>query len=126
MVKIGVDMDEVSVYNTIADAIKRSGSISDNAIFIVKDEYSVADLKNLLVETKISDCEIYTVKNVKGLEFKEIFVFDADMTTNEKYISYTRALAKLNVIKTLPRTTDREKSLIVEGNETEDNSETAE
>lgn len=125
MVKIGVDMDNVSVYNTISDAIKSSDSIAENAIFIVKDDYSVADLTNLLIKKNLSNYEIYTVKNVKGLEFKEIFVFDTDMSSNEKYISYTRALAKLNVIKALPQTTDRNKSLIIEGNETEDDSATS-
>ena len=42
------------------------------------------------------------------------------MCFNEKYISYTRALAKLNVIKTLPETTDRKTTLIVQGNESDD------
>ena len=126
MEKIGVDMEEVSEYKTIHDAIRNSDSIADGAIFIVKDDYSIEDLKALLTETQISDYEIYTVKAAKGLEFKEIFVFDTDMTHNEKYISYTRALAKLNVIKSLPQTTDRKLSLIIEGNETEENPEAIE
>lgn len=54
---------------------------------------------------------------VKGLEFKEIYVLDANMLQNEKYVSYTRALSKLNIIKTLPQVTDRSNSLIIEGDD---------
>lgn len=124
MTKVGIDMDDVSEYKTIDEAIKGSGSILNNAVFIVKDDYYAADLKALLKKTQITNYEVYTVKSAKGLEFKETFVFDADMSLNEKYISYTRALAKLNVIKSLPQVTDRKSSLIIQGNETEDIQET--
>ena len=124
MTKVGVDMDDVSEYKTINEAIRSSGSISNNAVFIVKDDYYAADLKDLLSKTQIANYEVYTVKSAKGLEFKETFVFDTDMSLNQKYISYTRALAKLNVIKSLPQITDRESSLIIQGNETEETQET--
>ena len=52
---------------------------------------ALSDLNYLLEENKITKYSSYTVKSVKGLEFKEIFVFDSEMTDNEKYISYTRA-----------------------------------
>lgn len=120
MEKVGVDMEQVNEYETINDAIENSKSIFDNAVFIVKDEYSEADLKNLLSKTGITNHEIYTVKSAKGLEFKEVFVFCKDMTLNEKYISYTRALMKLNVVKILPQTVDRTDTLIVQGEEQDD------
>lgn len=41
------------------------------------------------------------------------------MTNNEKYIAYTRALVKLNVIKDLPTLTDRNESHIMQGIEDE-------
>ena len=112
----------VSGYKTIEDAISLSDNIMNNPVFIVKDDYSVSDLKELLSKTEIQDYEIYTVKSVNGLEFKEVFVFDPNMSLNEKYISYTRALVKLNVIKFLPETTDRQVTLIVQGEEQEDTS----
>lgn len=46
---------------------------------------------------------------------KKTFVFDDGMQRNEKYIAYTRALAKLNVIKNLPKSADREKITIIQG-----------
>ena len=120
MVKIGVDMSEVSEYSNFEEAMENSNTLRNNPIFIVKDDYSVSDLTNLLSNIMSSgEYEIYTVKSAKGLEFKEVFVFDTDMTLNEKYISYTRALAKLNVIKNLPKTTDRTKTLIIQGAESE-------
>lgn len=115
MVKIGVDMDDVVEYQKICDALEGSENIEDNPIFIVKDDYSVLDLEALLSQTPIKNYDIYTVKSVKGLEFKEVFVFDDSMNLNEKYISYTRALAKLNVIKTLPKMASEAKELIVQG-----------
>lgn len=41
---------------------------------------------------------IYTVKEAKGLEFKEIVAFVGGMTDNEKYIAFTRALNKLTIV----------------------------
>lgn len=39
-----------------------------------------------------------TVYESKGLEFTAVAVYDADMTDNEKYIAYTRALKNLAII----------------------------
>lgn len=115
MQPVGVDMDEVSEYKDISAAIDYAENIKNDAVFIVKDEYAEADLENLLKGKGIENYHIYTVKTVKGLEFKETFVFDDGMQRNEKYIAYTRALAKLNVIKNLPKSADREKITIVQG-----------
>ena len=115
MQPVGVDMDEVSEYKDISAAIDYAENIKNDAVFIVKDEYAEADLENLLKGKGIENYHIYTVKTVKGLEFKETFVFDDGMQRNEKYIAYTRALAKLNVIKNLPKSADREKITIIQG-----------
>ena len=109
------DMDAVTEYSDLLDARLHSNSIVNNAIFIVKDDYAVDDLNYLLATTDIRNYEIYTVKAVKGLEFKEVFVFDTDMSVNEKYISFTRALIKLNVIKSLPKGNKDKKDLIIQG-----------
>jgi len=44
------------------------------------------------------------------------------MTTNEKYIAYTRALAKLIVVETLTKYVDEKEKLFVEGNDDGDDS----
>lgn len=57
---------------------------------------------NLLRETgKISKTKInlMTVYESKGLEFTAVAVADLDMTDNEKYIAYTRALKNLALIR---------------------------
>lgn len=119
MDEIGVDMSDVSEYADLQSALRVSKSVKDSPIFIVKDDYSAGDLKLLLLSNSIANYEIFTVKAVKGLEFKEVFVFDSNMTNNEKYIAYTRALVKLNVIKDLPTLTDRNESHIMQGIEDE-------
>lgn len=47
-------------------------------------------------KTKIN---VMTVYESKGLEFTAVAVADGDMTDNEKYIAYTRALKELAIIK---------------------------
>ena len=42
---------------------------------------------------------VLNIKQAKGLEFDSVFVFDSDLTRNEKYIAYTRALSELYVLK---------------------------
>lgn len=57
---------------------------------------------NLLRETgKISKkkINIMTVYESKGLEFTAVAVADGDLSDNEKYIAYTRALKELAIIK---------------------------
>lgn len=41
------------------------------------------------------------------------------MSNNEKYIAYTRALAQLNVIKSLPKMVERNCNLILQGTDDE-------
>lgn len=41
---------------------------------------------------------LHTVEQCKGLEFDAVFVFDGDMTYNERYISYSRALGSLYLV----------------------------
>ncbi len=49
-----------------------------------------------LSETRIN---VMTVYESKGLEFSAVAVYDKNMTENEKYIAYTRALRDLAVIE---------------------------
>lgn len=41
----------------------------------------------------------YTVLEAKGLEFESVYVIDDEMSDNEKYISYSRALSTLDLIQ---------------------------
>ena len=114
MEKIGVDMEEVKEFEHISHAFK-SIATKNVPTFIVKNDYMVVDLENELRKLGISEYSIYTVKRAKGLEFNKVFVVDQDMTDNEKYISYTRALSKLYVVHEIPITTDHNKTLIIQG-----------
>lgn len=58
--------------------------------------YNVLRVTGRISKTKIN---LMTVYESKGLEFTAVAVADADMTENEKYIAYTRALKNLAVIK---------------------------
>lgn len=120
MQSVGVDMDDVTRYEDLEVACCKNSSIRSGSVFIVKDEYAEADLTQLLQSSGITDRSIYTIKAVKGLEFREVIVFDRGMSANEKYIAYTRALAHLTIIKALPHVTDDSIPLYVEGEETEE------
>lgn len=49
-----------------------------------------------LSKTKVN---VMTVYESKGLEFSAVAVYDKDMSENEKYVAYTRALRELAVIR---------------------------
>lgn len=122
MQKVGVDMDPVSTYSSIPDAKQGSVTFNERPIIIVKDEYVKQDLTKELAKLDLTPKQCYTVKEVKGLEFQEVFVVDQDMTENEKYIAYTRPLIKLNVIHHSERIVDRI-PLYVQGTDSEENEE---
>ena len=111
-------MDEVTVFDDISEL--HSSLNYTNITFIVKDDYTKEDLQEELNHNKIKKYAIYTVKEVKGLEFQEVITVDRDMTENEKYISYTRALMKLTVIHNLPYHTDHSKTLYINGTNAEE------
>lgn len=118
MKKVGVDMDPVDHYKSITDMLQQLKQ-KMNVIYIVKDEYAKKDLRIELDKQNLNAGTIYTVKEVKGLEFKETIVFDRAMTENERYIAYTRALVKLIIVEELSRYTDRGEKLYVQGEENE-------
>lgn len=122
MKEVGVDMEEVDIFESIKQAINCSSYLKEPIVFIVKDEYAKKDLLLELQYNQISEPSVYTVKEVKGLEFKTVCVVDREMTPNEKYIAYTRALVKLIVVETLTKYVDETEKLFVEGDEDENGS----
>lgn len=58
--------------------------------------YNVVRYSGVISKTKIN---IMTVYESKGLEFTAVAVVDGDMSVNEKYIAYTRALKELAVAR---------------------------
>lgn len=101
MKKIGIDLDDVKEYNNVKDAIIENNSRGKNIILIVKDECARVVLEIEMSDMNLQEYDIFTVKEVKGLEYKEVFVINCGMSDNEKYIAYTRAVKKLNVINHL-------------------------
>ncbi len=71
---------------------------------IAREEYLPLFRKrgyNFVSESGLSKTRInvMTVFESKGLEFTHVAVYDRDMTENEKYIAYTRALSRLAVVE---------------------------
>ncbi len=62
----------------------------------IKKSYNVLSKTGKISKNKIN---IMTVYESKGLEFTAVAVVDEDMTDNEKYIAYTRALKELAIIE---------------------------
>ena len=61
-----------------------------------RKSYNVVRNTGRISKTKIN---IMTVYESKGLEFTSVAVADGDLTENEKYIAYTRALKNLAIIR---------------------------
>ena len=63
---------------------------------LARKSYNVVRNTHRLSRTKIN---IMTVYESKGLEFTSVAVDDGDLSENEKYIAYTRALKNLAIIR---------------------------
>ena len=61
-----------------------------------RKSYNIVRNTGRISKTKIN---IMTVYESKGLEFTSVAVADGDLTENEKYIAYTRALKNLAIIR---------------------------
>lgn len=120
MKKIGIDLDEVAEYPSIEDMAAKEGEICrGNVTFIVKDTTAAEDLWetiDIYQDAMNGRYEVYTIREVKGLEFKEVVVFERGMTVNEKYIAYTRALNRLIVVADLPHILEEDISINQEDN----------
>ena len=90
-------MGEVKVFQSVADFIESKSSIAEGSVFIVKDQQSAEKLKDSIKDTANANYSVLTVKDSKGLEFRDVIVVDCGMSINEKYIAYTRALANLTI-----------------------------
>lgn len=62
----------------------------------VEECTNIGLVKGRLIAGKIC---VLTVDEVKGIEFDRAFVYNRNMNENEKYISYTRALDELIIIR---------------------------
>lgn len=105
------------------DSIGVDGSVSDLKLheckFEIKDRTAVIvkniDLAKNVLKNYISADTIVSINDIddeidkkitllnvvdcKGIEYDTVYVFDYDMTDNEKYVAYTRAMDCLVVIK---------------------------
>ena len=61
----------------------------------LRKAYSVVSEKGRISRTRIN---LMTVYESKGLEFPSVAVIPDNMTPNEKYIAYTRALKELAIV----------------------------
>ncbi|HBN12207.1 MAG TPA: hypothetical protein DD415_01170 [Clostridiales bacterium] len=104
MQAIGFDGDGVEVISAknvtgyLSDKRGLCAVITSEAAldFYTRKAYNVVRETGRISKTKIN---IMTVYESKGLEFTAVAVADSDMTENEKYIAYTRALKHLALIR---------------------------
>lgn len=72
-------------------------------LLILLMKYSTNNINNMINEAANISMDMWnlmTVDQAKGLEFNTVIVIDVDMSRNEKYVAYTRALNKLYILKT--------------------------
>lgn len=109
---IGISGDDVSeisfskAVTMICDAKKEDPELRAAIIFRYGHSGIVDALQKKVDEQEVSWFEIdndkvsiLSVENAKGLEFDVVVAIVDRMTTNEKYISYTRALNSLYVVR---------------------------
>ena len=75
-------------------------SISDLKNNVLKSSFIIiCNRKNKVKYNFFDDIPVYTVEEIKGLEFNTVVVDLDKMIYNEKYIALTRALYNLYIIK---------------------------
>ena len=97
----GADVEFISSRSAAGWLNKKKGLkaiICSNASLasIIRKNYNAVGKTGKISKTKIN---ILTVYESKGLEFTAVAVADGDLSDNEKYVAYTRALKELAIIK---------------------------
>ena len=101
---IGLSGDEVKIIDSrgISSFLSQKSGLraiitsEANLTKFKRKAYNVVRESGKISKTAVN---ILTVYESKGLEFTAVAVADGDMTENEKYISYTRALKELALIR---------------------------
>lgn len=104
MQSIGCDGSEIAVLQprkvtgwlTPVKGLKAVITSEANLAAFSRKNYNILRETGTISKTRIN---IMTVYESKGLEFTAVAVADEDMTENERYIAYTRALKELAVIR---------------------------
>lgn len=91
-----VDRRSVTSYLNGKHGLKALICSDGNLEKYARKSYNYIGQTGKISKTKIN---LMTVYQSKGLEFTAVAVADEDMTDNEKYIAYTRALKELAIIK---------------------------
>lgn len=91
-----VNRRSVTKYLSDKQGLKALICSENNLETFARKTYNLPGQTGKISKTKIN---LMTVYQSKGLEFTAVAVADEDMTENEKYIAYTRALKELAIIK---------------------------
>ncbi len=86
----------ISAYLSEKSGLKAIITSEKNLENFYRKSYNLVRESGKISKKKIN---LLTVYESKGLEFTAVAVADGDMTQNEKYIAYTRALKELAVIR---------------------------
>lgn len=104
MQAIGLGGEEVIIINSRGISAFLSGKAGLRAVITSEANLSAYSKKsyNIVRESKViskTKINLLTVYESKGLEFTAVAVVDGDMTDNERYIAYTRALKELALVR---------------------------
>lgn len=94
MVGLGLDGPEPDLVSVDGlRAVRRRTSLTDRKAVIYSDKDAL-----LAIKDDLDGFEVFSVPEVKGLEFETVVVIPNGMSDNELYISYTRALNELYLL----------------------------
>ena len=93
-------VEEIEI-KKLATEVKLQIMLGNRTALITNDYSKIPADVMRLCEPKVLNNEkasLLTVSEAKGLEFDSVFVIDACIGENEKYIAYTRALSELYIV----------------------------
>lgn len=92
MTPMGINSDPVKIINTNDPIDYIRSNFDSSHVIIGNNDNVIQSLSELGYES-------YMVRNAKGLEFSKVVVIEDDFNYVEKYVSYTRTLDKLYILK---------------------------
>lgn len=91
MIPVGYETEEVMAISKDELNAQLEADFNESKVIISKEPSKFKNWKNKI--------DVYSLNDAKGLEFQSTYVDVTNMTDNEKYIAFTRALNKLTIIE---------------------------
>ena len=97
--ELNMNMVPLGLENGIVSSVNIFYDFRIDAVIYLEDDKDEFVIQNKIPTSKIGSEKIFHIDDVKGLEFNTIVVYTKNMSNNQEYIAFSRALENLYVVK---------------------------